>query len=540
MKVINQLTLVSSFLLLVSGAVAQSSYENGQLSKKELEKYLNWHHKSFKSSEILGIGTNKAYDEYLNNKSRNEEVIVAVIDGGVDINHEDLKGKIWVNEDEVPGNGIDDDDNGYVDDINGWNFLGNDEGENIELEQLEITRLVEKYKDSKSELPRISNREFDYEKLKEAYQQEFNKTKREYSSLMQFALSYKFADSVMRANLNKENYTPEDVDSLETEEDTPLHFSKSFLTYVYSNDFDPSKLKEYGEHLDEKFNYHLNQEFAPRDSILGDNPVNYDEKFYGNNDVVSESSFHGTFVSGIICAVRDNGIGIDGIAENVKIMSIRAVPNGDERDKDVANAIYYAVDNGAKVINMSFGKQYSPGKKYVDKAVKYAEEHDVLLVHAAGNDAVNNDEIQHYPTAFDFEGNRIVNSWIEVGASSMHRDEDLAGSFSNYGKKSVDLFAPGVDIYSLEDHNTYDLSDGTSYACPMVVGVAALLRSYYPELTALEVKDIIMKSTYNPRRKFYKPGSTDKKDRVKLKHISKAGGILNAYQAVKRAERKYN
>ena len=212
-------------------------------------------------------------------------------------------------------------------------------------------------------------------------------------------------------------------------------------------------------------------------------------------------------------------------------MILRAVPDGDERDKDVANSIRYATDNGAKVINMSFGKAYSYDKSAVDAAVKYAASKDVLLVHAAGNDGVNNDKVPHYPSNQFLDGTSSSN-WIEVGASSYSNN---VASFSNYGKKVVDLFAPGVAIYSTAPGNKYRNLQGTSMAAPVAAGVATLLRSYFPELSAAQVKNIMMKSVVKMPDKVELPGKEDKAKMVKLKKLCVSGGVVNAYNAVELA-----
>jgi subtilisin family serine protease len=274
-----------------------------------------------------------------------------------------------------------------------------------------------------------------------------------------------------------------------------------------------------------------------RAEIVKDNYKDFNDKFYGNNDVMvsKNAALHGTHVSGIIGAARSNGVGMDGVADNVRIMTVRAVPDGDEHDKDIALAIRYAVDNGAKVINMSFGKGYSPEKKWVDEAVKYAEGKGVLLVHAAGNSAQNIDTSWNFPTPL-FEDEYRAPNWITVGASGPKADiatGGLTASFSNFGKKEVDVFAPGVKIYStVPGGNTYQNLQGTSMASPVVAGLAAFILEYFPNLSAAQVKMVIEKSSQNPGVKVKTPGGSDEVD---LADISKAGGIINAYEAIKLA-----
>jgi subtilisin family serine protease len=267
---------------------------------------------------------------------------------------------------------------------------------------------------------------------------------------------------------------------------------------------------------------------------VGDNYSNVNEKFYGNDSVLGANGDHGTHVAGIIAGIRNNGLGINGVANNVKIMIVRTVPDGDERDKDVANAIRYAVDNGATVINMSFGKAYSPYKNAVDEAVKYAQSKNVLLVHAAGNDSKNTDEENNFPTPKMLNG-QTASNWIEVGASTPTDDEYLVAPFSNYGKRNVDLFAPGYQIYSTVPDSKYREMSGTSMASPVVAGVAALIRSYFPNLTAEQVKQVLMESVVPVKHKVILPGSTSKK--VKFKTLCKSKGIINVYNAVEEASR---
>ncbi|HVY76267.1 MAG TPA: S8 family serine peptidase, partial [Puia sp.] len=283
------------------------------------------------------------------------------------------------------------------------------------------------------------------------------------------------------------------------------------------------------------------RETAPPDyraEIVKDNENDITDSIYGNNDVMAGDPMHGTHVSGIIAAERNNGKGMNGIADNVRIMMIRAVPNGDEHDKDIALAIRYAVDNGARVVNMSFGKNLSPEKSWVDDAVKYAQSRGVLLVHAAGNDAADVDTVGNFPNPnFKYMKGRADN-WITVGASSDPRAEEgfssYTASFSNFGKKEVDVFAPGSRIYStLPGVNKYGNLDGTSMAAPVVTGVAALLLEYFPTLTPEEVKYCIEKSASVPNVKVKKPGTDS--EMVNLSDLSESGGIINAYGAVKLA-----
>ena len=487
-----------------------------------------------------GVSANKAH-EYLKGK-KGQTVVVAVIDSGVDIEHEDLKDIIWTNEDEIPGNGIDDDNNGYVDDVHGWNFIGGKDGRNINGETLEVTRLFKaldkKYKNRNPEgMDKKERAEFerymDYKKQVEAKREELG------GQFGQVEMLKNSMDAVVKKIGKKPaDITTEDINGL-TDKDMGTQAVKGMYERASASGASFAdvygQIGDYYDYLDQSLNYNYNPESNDRMEIVGDNPGNLDDINYGNNDVEGPDAMHGTHVSGIIAAVRDNDLGVNGVGgPNVRIMSVRAVPNGDERDKDVANAIRYAVDNGASIINMSFGKGYSPYKKAVDAAMKYAEKNDVLLVHAAGNDGKDLTLTNNYPND-TYEGKKKTGkTWIEVGASSSDFGETLAAPFSNYNKKYVDVFAPGHRIYATFPDNEYSAISGTSMAAPMVAGIAALLRSYFPDLKAKQVKEIIEESAIPVNLSVVRPGSEEK---VGFAELSKTGGLANAYTAVKLAER---
>ena len=489
---------------------------------------------------LLGVSSERAYETLLKGQP-SRTVIVAVIDSGVDIEHEDLKSVIWKNEKEIPGNGVDDDNNGYTDDVYGWNFIGGKNG-NVEADTYELTReyirLHAKYGSiEESKVSKKQKTEYEtYLQIRDKYEKLKAKNEQQYKLYANIYRNINHSIDTIKSIMKIEKLTAADVQKFETKEPALL-FAKGFLLSMYKNMGEDENIEDYVSELKEAVDYYevivkygYNENFDSR-TIVGDDSNNLYEKGYGNNDVTGADATHGTHVAGIIAADRTNNLGIKGIANNVKIMAVRAVPNGDERDKDVANAIIYAVDNGAHIINMSFGKSSSPQKEAVDKAVRYAEQKGVLLIHAAGNDGENIDEKKNYPTRFYNDGKEARN-WIEVGASSWGGDE-LVGGFSNYGKKMVAFFAPGVEVYSTVPGNKYKNESGTSMASPSTAGVAALIMSYFPELSALEVKDVLMKST----RKFdnlqvQKPGG----GKTKLDQLSITGGLVNAYEAVKLAQ----
>jgi len=494
----------------------------------------NWFNLDPTQDPVQGISTEKAYQFLAGKKS--SKVVVAVIDSGVDIEHEDLLGQIWINEDEIPDNGKDDDENGYVDDVHGWNFIGGADGTHVNHDTYELTReyarLKEKYEGlSLDDIPK-KEKEY-YTHIMDEFEKKQSEMEQQYSGFQFFAKSYKRSSKLLEAYFDVEEVTSELLAEIETEDEIVLT-SVSIMEYALSMGFSKDQFQEYQDYYESALEYGYNPEFDPR-PIVGDNYDEIDERYYGNNDVNGPDSRHGTHVAGIIAANRKNTLGMQGVAENVQIMAIRAVPNGDERDKDIANAIYYAVDNGADVINMSFGKSYSPQKEAVDKAVKYAESKGVLLVHAAGNSSEDIDEMPNFPSKKFINSRKEANNWIEVGASSWKGETKFVAEFSNYGKKTVDVFAPGVDLYSTTPDQQYEDLSGTSMASPVTAGVAALIMSYYPELEAEQVKEIILESTVKlGEMKVSLPGEEDRL--VSFDSLSRTGGVVNAYEAIKLAE----
>ena len=427
-----------------------------------IEGTLNWY-----NQEDQGMYTEKAY-KFLK-KKKSQTVIVGVIDSGVDIEHEDLKGQIWINEDEIPDNGIDDDNNGYIDDIHGWNFLGNAAGEHVDAARLEMTRILAKLQDKYDGIDPNSIQQDEEYKLYLQVKEDVEKSRAQWEQYMEM------------------------LDKL------------------------PADAQEY---IKSQMDYNLNVDFDDR-SLIGDDPDDFSDVNYGNNDVEGPDALHGTHVAGIIGALRGNGLGGDGVAENVKIMSLRAVPNGDEFDKDIALAVRYAVDNGAMVINMSFGKAYSPHQKEVYEAFKYADSKGVLLIHAAGNDAKDIDVEPNYPTSMYSFQTEPLDHFVTIGASTKNKGTEMVASFSNFGAKGVDVFAPGFEIYNTVPQSEYMNLQGTSMAAPMVAGAAAMLKSYYPKLSMKEIKEVL----YSTSVRYPKVEGFASK--------SVTGGVINIFEAAK-------
>lgn len=514
-----------------------------------LEPPQGWHHLDEEKSQFRGISSQHAYETILSNKSPEKEVVVAVIDGGVDAEHEDLQNVMWINEDEVPDNGEDDDENGYVDDVHGWNFIGGKDGENVNHDTFELTRLYEQLHPQFSDVDTTSLSQEEqeqfayYKEIRSAYEDKIKELEQQYNNIQSLEQSKEEAEKILKKHFADTTYSYEDIVELEPT-NQEVGFAKNVMTYVLENDIDSTLIADQKKQIYEFAKYGYNPEFDPR-SIVGDNYEDKSERVYGNNDVAGPDPSHGTHVAGIIAAERDNNLGVNGVAINTRIMAIRAVPNGDERDKDVANAIRYAVDNGADVINMSFGKGYSPHKEVVNEAIKYADEKGVLMVHGAGNEAKNTDQSESYPT--DNYGGMFSDSsatlWLSVGATTWKPNEEFIANFSNYGEETVDLFAPGVDIYSTMPDNKYEFQEGTSMASPVVAGTAALIMAYYPDLSPQQIRQIILDNVLRyPDQQVRVPheGNPQESETALFHELSSSDGIVNVYRALQAAEEMSN
>ncbi|MFK7781552.1 S8 family peptidase [Psychroserpens sp.] len=494
--------------------IDSSPLKESILTENELN---TWSHLDLVRDTIPGMSVEKAYSEIIKTK-KGKTVIVAVIDSATDIDHEDLDDVLWVNTDEIPNNGKDDDNNGYIDDIHGWNFIGD-----TYYEQLEYVRLLAS---GDKNNPRYAEAEETYN----TQRQKFTQLKTRSSQLLQDVIN---ADNTISKHLKKKEYSQKEVLAIKTEDKT-LQDSAALIGYILGLDYetvDAFKKAVEGDlvTINTRLNYHLNKNFNGRK--VNDNPSDLSDVGYGNNNPrpTTKTESHGTHVSGIILAERNNNKGVKGVANNARLMAIRSTPNGDERDKDVALAIRYAADNGAKIINMSFGKSFSSNSDWVRDAIKYAATKDVLIVHGSGNDAHNIDIHINYPNDAEGNGPEVANNFISVGALTPRYGSGMVADYSNFGKNNVDVFAPGSEIYSSIPENEYKRQNGTSMSAPNVSGVAALIRSQYPNLTASQVKQIIMDSGLPINTKVVVGESREIEN---LTDISKSGKIVNAYNAL--------
>ena len=498
-----------------------------------------WHLEDLATTGYNGISIEKAYAFLRSTNRKSNQIIVAVIDSGIDTLHEDLKPILWRNPKEIPGNNKDDDKNGFIDDVNGWNFIGGKDGRNVKEDSYEAARVYHKLKakwegKTGENLTGKEKKEFDdYTRAKAKTVEGVNTA--EIEQLKMMLPKFKAGDEVIRRDLGKTTYDGNALKTYSSANNDAMFVKQMVMGISQANNSYEITNEQLLEQLDGEIRKAEAADTPPenfRDNIVQDDPTNINDRYYGNNDIMANTPFHGTHCAGIIAAVRNNNKGVNGVADNVRIMMIRAVPDGDEHDKDIANAIRYAVDNGARVISMSFGKDFSPQKMWVDDAFKYAAAKGVLLVHAAGNDAKDIDVEENFPSTVFEDGTRATNV-ITVGAAGDEKNGGLTASFSNYGKKEVDVFAPGVAIYStIPGGDTYGNSSGTSMAGPAVAGIAALLLQYYPTLTPTQLKMAIEKSAQKPKYMVTNPGT---KQTVDLSELSVSGGMVNAYEAAKYA-----
>lgn len=492
-----------------------------KVSELSEEASKRWGHADLMRDTVPGMSVDRAYEELLGNLKVREDVIVAVLDSGIDLDHEDLDGVLWINADETPANGRDDDDNGYVDDVHGYNFLG----ESLK-EQLEMARILRLGLGDES----LQNRA--REELDAEYQQAVA-AKQRYEQIYQAVTN---ADQAVKKELGKSSYTLEDIEALQTADPAMLQHVgvlKQMFNFGPSIDTVLKQVKEGLDYFTTQLNYHLNVDFNGRE-VVGDDPYDINSRDYGNGNPMNraEEESHGTHVAGIIAAERGNGLGVDGVADHVQLMSVRTVPDGDEYDKDVALAIRYAVDNGARIINASFGKSYSPNKEWVYEAIKYAARKNVLIVHAAGNDGLNLDDPTNanFPNDQEATGPEFADNVLTVGSLNSSYGAEMVSSFSNYGASNVDIFAPGGGVYSTMPGNEYTFQGGTSMAAPAVSGIAALILSRFPKLSAAQVKKIIMQSGLPVKTQVIVAGDADLSK--SFTEISRSGKIANAYNAL--------
>jgi cell wall-associated protease len=506
---------------------------------KTPEQLKNWQLKDIQLDSLPGVSLERAYSELLKDKE-GEEVIVALLDDHIDLNHENLKDQIWVNRDEIPNNGLDDDGNGYVDDVNGWNFTGNAKGEQVIYMNNEVIRIL-RYVNSiaKTEVLEMSKDSYLKSdslivKINQEYEKEADLAKRKQDYGAFLIKGYKEARKALRKYFPDENYTIEKLDEIKTSDSMlgrHIYYMKDYIKYELSEEWIADYKKE-ADSLKEKV---WNLDYNERTAIIGDNPDDVTDIYYGNNQVGTHLEYfkHSTQVASVIAAKGADSSGVKGISNNIKIMPVCVSTEGNEHDKDIAVGIKYAVDNGAKVINISLGKMFSLHSDWVFDAFKYAEEHGVLIVSSAGNSNFDlNTENDYFFNDNIDNGKEVSSNFLLVGSSTHKVNEQLKSSFSNYDSIDVDLFAPGDSIYVAYPDNKYLFNSGTSLASAITSGVAALIFSYYPHLNANDVKQILMQSGVAYNLKVNIAARDEEPKLVPFSQISKTGRVLNAYNAI--------
>ncbi|MEM6719882.1 MAG: S8 family serine peptidase [Bacteroidota bacterium] len=492
----------------------------------------NWQYKDIIKDTLAGISLEKAYKELVLGKN-DDTITVATIGTPIDINHEHLKNSIWINTAEIPNNNIDDDNNGYIDDIHGWNFLGNAKGTNDIYMQLEVTRLLKKY-----EAQQLTNtNEPKYILAKNIYDSIYKVSKKEYDHYSSIHEAYTYIKSEFAKKSLFGNYSIKKLDSIQKTYANDWYFQNivksliNFERYVGGKNI-VSRNELYTKHI----HVLLNKEYNDRE-LQGDNPNDLEDAFYGNNIVNHnvDKLKQGTSVAGLL--VRSPNSPVEGISSYIKLMPICVSGYGSAHDKDIALAIKYAVDNGAKVIHLDATKLLSLKKEWVFEAFRYAEKHNVLIVAPAGNASANLTTTNYYfPNDNIDNGKKVANNFLLVGASTYEPNEKLVASFSNYGSIDVDIFAPATEIYTTTTCNTYDFQDSTAMASSLTAGVAALLFLKYPNLSAAEIKQIIMDSGVSYDIMVNKPSASKEKELVPFSSLSKSGKIVNAYNALMMAK----
>jgi subtilisin family serine protease len=509
----------------------------------------NWHWKDYNEQKVHGISLYQAYQKLAGLSKKPSPIIVAVMDGGVDTSNLEIKPLLWANPKEIAGNGIDDDRNGYIDDVHGWNFIGGKDGRNINKAADEKSRVYHRFKKI------YEGKEIDEDTLTATQKKEYENWKQaaleiEFSEEDAANLRYismatnaiqKIGNTILKEMVDT-NFTVAQLQSFQPMGRNTLDAKMAYLRTVKMLGFEAETpyaemikdLKDYVEGKEKSANAKLLPPAPIRAEIIKDNYENLNDRFYGNNDITGPNARHGTHVAGLVASIPDEQWKVKSLYPNIQIMGIRVVPDGDEYDKDIALGIKYAVDNGAKVINMSFGKSFSPEQQWVDNAIRYAASKDVLIVHAAGNEYYDLETKLVYPTPYSSYLKDTAKNIITVAASSDEFiNNSLLTDFSNYGPSIVDVLAPGIKIYStLPGKTNHGYLQGTSMAAPIVSHIAAMIRSYYPNLTAVEVKKIIMQSVWKPTNTSTTFEVPQKDASKKLSEIASTGGIVNAANAI--------
>ncbi len=510
-----------------------------------------WHWKDLEKEGVHGVSLFKAQQLLIESKLKPTPIVIAILDGGIDTNHHQIRPLLWNNPKEIPGNQIDDDKNGYIDDIHGWNFLGNATGQNVDKASDEKSRIYHRYKN-----------EFKQEKLDSVNWDA--KKKSTYTSWRQAAAEIVFTEEdadnlafikmaknavvkmgfILIREMEDSNFTAEKLETYQPIGKITADTKISYLRTLQALGIDrmnghQSIVDDLNEYIAGKEKAAISLETPPEDIrklIIKDRYEDLKDQYYGNNNITGPNAKHGTHVAGLAAGIIDTIFTKSNFNNPIKLMGVRVVPDGDEYDKDIALGIRYAVNNGAKIINMSFGKSFSPEQAWVDSAIRYAASKDVLIIHSAGNESYDLNNKTVYPSPYSSSFNNKAINMITVGASSDPIiAESLLTDFSNYGNQIVDLFSPGNKIYSSLPNQTYGFTNGTSMSAPILSHIAAIVRAYFPKLSAIEVKAILLQSCWKPEDENSIFPIPQKDQSKKLKELSAEGGIINAALCIQNA-----
>ena len=559
------------FLLLMASACisvanAQLVKQNDQGEKKQSD--LDWYNCSFDKDNVYGAEVNKAYD-FLKGKKMKKRPVVALIGSGIDVEHEDLKQAIWFNPKEK-ADGKDNDKNGLVDDINGWNFLGGKDGQVMESTMREgdreFLRLKDKYADymfdgkdyykiineKMTKVPAPENvDEFNYYRFNVMPESPIAGS---YGGwvLVQAVKEYaaKF-DKMMRERFPNKELTQEDFNICydpKAPRDSLAEVAFMVCAYgfsIYQTDkWDAvyAGIKSGAQIQQSQAEYEAKvKQFGSdgRATIIGDNYLDINDNKYGNNVLLTTDASIGTMEAGIIAGKRDNGLGGNGIMDQAEIMTLRVSANGEPYLKDIALAIRYAVDHGADVILLPVQNSLYPEdqKKWISEALEYAESKGVLAITPAWEASQDLSKDIYFPNRW-MTGKKELTNLMVVSSSDKEGNPSMT---SNYGAKEVDLYAPGIDIYSTYTGDTYQTGTGIGLAAATTVGVAALLKAYYPQLTGTQIRNILLESVTSRKdvevEKGIRVNGQASQDLFLFGDLCLSGGILNAYQAVVAADK---
>jgi subtilisin family serine protease len=509
-----------------------------------------WHWKDLEKDGVHGVSLFKAQQLIKDLKLKPSPVIIAVLDGGIDTAHIQIKPLLWNNPKEIPGNALDDDKNGYIDDVHGWNFLGNAAGENINKASDEKSRIYHRYKNEFKQ-DNLDSASWDAKKKQDFYRWQQAAAEMVFTDEAAANLSFiKMArnavvkmGAILIREMEDSNFSTEKLETYQPigkiTADTKISYLRTMQALgIERSNGHQSILEDLDEYISGKEKSAVSIDTPPEDlrkKITHDQYENFNDQFYGNNNITGPNAKHGTHVAGLAAGIIDTLFNKSNFSNPIQIMGLRVVPDGDEYDKDVALGIRYAVNNGAKIINMSFGKSFSPEQPWVDSAIRYAASKDVLIIHSAGNESYDLNVKSVYPSPFSNVFKDKAINMITVGASSDPLiAESLLTDFSNYGNKIVDLLSPGKKIYSSLPNQQYGFLDGTSMSAPILSHIAALVRAYFPKLSAADVKAILLQSCWKPNdQSTLFPISLDQSKR--LNDISAEGGIINAALTIQNA-----